>query len=73
MKSVYTLVFIFIMIYSIHEVNSQRNKTVIIIGAGMSGLSAAKEFVDNGFTNFMILEAENRIGGRINTINYSNS
>ncbi|XP_066992661.2 spermine oxidase [Anabrus simplex] len=38
---------------------------VVIIGAGMAGLSAANHLVKNGMTDFMILEARNRIGGRI--------
>lgn len=46
---------------------------VLIIGAGMAGLSAANQFVKNGFTDFKILEARNRIGGRIVQINIGNS
>lgn len=49
---------------------AQNDKRVIIIGAGMSGLSAANEFLKNNFSNFVILEADNRIGGRVNTIQY---
>lgn len=41
---------------------------VLIIGAGMAGLSAANHLIKNGFTNFRILEARNRIGGRIISI-----
>lgn len=40
---------------------------VIIIGAGMAGLSAAKRLVQCGITNFKILEASERPGGRIKT------
>lgn len=45
--------------------------TVIIVGAGMSGISAAKTLSDAGITNFLILEATNRIGGRIHKTNFS--
>ena len=38
---------------------------VIIIGAGMAGLSAANHLIKNGLTDFRILEARNRTGGRI--------
>lgn len=38
---------------------------VIIIGAGMAGLSAANHLIKNGISNFKILEARNRVGGRI--------
>ncbi|KAK5638612.1 hypothetical protein RI129_012907 [Pyrocoelia pectoralis] len=40
---------------------------VIIIGAGAAGISAASRLVENGFTDVKILEAEDRIGGRICT------
>lgn len=38
---------------------------VLIIGAGMAGLSAAYHFAKNGFHDFKVLEARGRIGGRI--------
>lgn len=41
---------------------------IVIIGAGVSGLAAASKLVEMGFHNIKILEARNRIGGRINTI-----
>lgn len=51
--------------------NEKNLKKVIIVGAGISGLSAANTLLEKGFNNFLILEAHNRIGGRINTIKYS--
>lgn len=41
---------------------------VIIIGAGIAGLSAATALLANGINDFKILEARNRIGGRIISI-----
>lgn len=41
---------------------------VIIIGAGMAGISAAHHLIKNGFFDFKILEARSRIGGRIISI-----
>ncbi|XP_037943146.1 peroxisomal N(1)-acetyl-spermine/spermidine oxidase-like, partial [Teleopsis dalmanni] len=41
---------------------------VLIVGAGMAGLSAANHLKQNGCENFRILEARNRIGGRIVSI-----
>ena len=38
---------------------------VLILGAGMAGISAAKTLYDAGITNFRVLEATNRIGGRL--------
>lgn len=43
-------------------------KKIIIIGAGASGIAAATKLLSNGFRNILILEAENRFGGRIKTI-----
>jgi monoamine oxidase len=43
------------------------NADVIIIGAGVAGLAAGRELSESGKKIF-ILEARNRIGGRINTL-----
>lgn len=45
--------------------NNIYKSKVIIIGAGMAGLSAAYHLTKNGFKDFILLEARNRIGGRI--------
>ncbi|CAA7393489.1 unnamed protein product [Spirodela intermedia] len=44
---------------------SEPQPSVIIVGAGMSGISAAKTLSEAGIKNILILEATNRIGGRI--------
>ena len=36
---------------------------VLILGAGMSGISAAKSLQENGVDDFMIIEAQDRIMG----------
>lgn len=46
---------------------------VIIIGAGAAGLSAANSLSMNGIQDFLILEARNRIGGRILSIDCNSS
>ena len=48
------------------------NKTdykYIIIGAGVSGLTTAYQLLQNGETEFIILESRDRIGGRVLTKN----
>jgi|688.fasta_scaffold532506_1 spermine oxidase len=47
---------------------------LIIIGAGASGLAAASRLIERGLdpTKITILEAENRIGGRIFTVPHGN-
>ncbi|KAG2559508.1 hypothetical protein PVAP13_8NG299401 [Panicum virgatum] len=44
---------------------------VIIVGAGMSGISAAKTLSEAGITDLLILEATDRIGGRMHKKNFS--
>lgn len=46
----------------------KKEHKVIIIGAGMAGLSAANHLIKNGLKDFQILEARGRIGGRILSI-----
>ncbi|XP_072377080.1 peroxisomal N(1)-acetyl-spermine/spermidine oxidase-like [Diabrotica undecimpunctata] len=46
--------------------------SVIIIGAGIAGLSAAQRLLQCGISNFKILEATERPGGRIHSCMLSN-
>ncbi|KAJ9595675.1 hypothetical protein L9F63_013141, partial [Diploptera punctata] len=50
----------------------QRGQTkevdVVIVGAGPSGIAAASRLLENGVDKIVVLEAEDRIGGRIHTI-----
>ncbi|KAK6933840.1 Amine oxidase [Dillenia turbinata] len=45
--------------------DSKTRYNVIIVGAGVSGISAAKVLAENGVEDLVILEASDRIGGRI--------
>ena len=38
---------------------------ILILGAGLSGISAAKRLKELGYTNFEILEGSDRVGGRV--------
>lgn len=44
----------------------------LVIGGGISGLSAASHLAKNGFKDFKLLEARNRLGGRIATMQLGN-
>lgn len=46
----------------------ERNYRVVIIGAGIAGLSCAKYLMENDINDFIIIEAHNQIGGRCQTI-----
>lgn len=46
--------------------SSKKQAKVLVIGAGISGLGAARELQKNGF-EVVVLEARSRIGGRIHT------
>lgn len=50
-----------------------KSPKIIVIGAGASGIAAATKLYENGFKNITILEAENRIGGRINSVEFGDS
>ena len=52
-----------------HTGNGWREQPkIVIIGAGISGITAGNYLASAGFTDFVILEATNRTGGRIATI-----
>lgn len=48
--------------------SNMKNPAIAIVGAGASGIAAATRLLDHGLTNLTIFEAENRIGGRINSV-----
>ncbi|KAK0083404.1 hypothetical protein PV325_008829 [Microctonus aethiopoides] len=47
------------------SVDDRNSCKICIIGGGMAGLSAANHLLKNNQTDFIIIEARNRIGGRI--------
>ncbi|KAG7190621.1 hypothetical protein KM043_006707 [Ampulex compressa] len=44
---------------------------ILIIGAGAAGFAAASRLIERGLTKITILEAKDRIGGRIHTTDFS--
>lgn len=51
---------------------AQVNKTkVLILGAGLSGITAAKTLLDKNITDFLILEGKNYTGGRIHDVPFA--
>ncbi|XP_070491018.1 spermine oxidase-like [Chironomus tepperi] len=62
---------IFFVILIVSSTKATTQPKIIIVGSGLSGLSAAVKLYENGYENILILEAENRIGGRIHTVELS--
>jgi spermine oxidase len=67
----WTLVFL-VFATSRYEAKTINQPKIVIVGAGLSGISAAVKLIENGFENVMIFEAENRIGGRIYSVPFAN-
>ena len=49
----------------------QEKKKVLILGAGLSGITAAKTLYDQGVTDFLVLEGQSYIGGRITQASFA--
>ena len=64
--------FIFLIFQLNKSTLANLNAKIIVIGGGLSGLAAANELKSYGFKNVTILEADYKLGGRINSISYSN-
>ncbi|XP_054257125.1 spermine oxidase-like [Macrosteles quadrilineatus] len=56
--------------FSAFATTSEGEHKVVIVGAGISGFAAATTLLENNFTDFVVLEASDRIGGRINTVQF---
>ncbi|KAI9256492.1 hypothetical protein BDA99DRAFT_561940 [Phascolomyces articulosus] len=59
-------------IYAVDD-DSKKKKKIGIIGAGAAGLFSAYLLEQAGFTNYEILEASDRVGGRIQTVYFDDS
>lgn len=47
-----------------------RHPRIVVIGAGLAGLTAAKTLLENGFTQVTVLEASDCIGGRVLSVQH---
>ncbi|KAL3668731.1 hypothetical protein V7S43_006026 [Phytophthora oleae] len=58
------------------ETSLESNYRVVVIGAGLAGVSAANELLSSGHfdpSDVCVLEAQSRIGGRVQTKSFSDS
>jgi spermine oxidase len=63
MKLLKLFLVVFLQIYS-----TSATPSVLIVGAGPAGIAAAARLLSNGHTNVRLLEAENRVGGRVDSV-----
>ena len=47
--------------------NTHLTAKIVIVGGGIAGIAAASELSKAGVTDFLLLEARDRLGGRIYT------
>jgi monoamine oxidase len=57
--------------YETFNATLPKTSTIVILGAGMAGLSAATALKNMGYNNVTILEGRDRVGGRIHTVRSS--
>ncbi|KAF5272013.1 hypothetical protein FQR65_LT04994 [Abscondita terminalis] len=63
----------FVLLLLIGGCCAKSGPKVIVVGAGASGIAAATRLLKNGIDDVTILEAENRIGGRINSVKFGDA
>ncbi|XP_037035275.1 spermine oxidase-like isoform X2 [Bradysia coprophila] len=63
-----TITLLFAILNSYLVVGDDKSTKFIIVGAGASGISAAAKLLENGYNNVVVLEALDRIGGRVHSI-----
>ncbi|XP_011008902.1 PREDICTED: polyamine oxidase-like isoform X2 [Populus euphratica] len=63
-------VLVLAILFLLTMTSASPSPTVIIIGAGMSGILAAKTLHDSGIQDILILEANSKIGGRIHSVQF---
>ncbi|KAJ1352472.1 hypothetical protein KIN20_008812 [Parelaphostrongylus tenuis] len=70
MRSATLLIVVIACGISVQRESSKEKPSIAIIGAGISGLSAARRLIELGKTNIDIYEGKDRTGGRIHPVPY---
>ena len=65
-----SLLFLFITFSAVISAPAERKK-VLILGAGAAGITAAKTLHDQGIDDFLVLEGQDYIGGRIKQASFA--
>lgn len=64
--------FLVIIIVAFYFTRMAIETKVLVIGAGAAGIAAASRLIERGIEDVLVLEAKDRIGGRIFTKNFGN-
>ncbi|KAF2888433.1 hypothetical protein ILUMI_17740, partial [Ignelater luminosus] len=67
-RTAISITFLFLLI-----LHCNATPNIIIVGAGAAGVAAASKLLQNNITNITILEAENRIGGRVYSVKFGDA
>ncbi|KAK6009330.1 hypothetical protein OSTOST_25764, partial [Ostertagia ostertagi] len=70
MRSLTLLIVVIACGISVQKESNKAEPSIAIVGAGMSGLSAARRLIETGRTDIDIYEGMDRIGGRIHPVPY---
>ncbi|KAI8520756.1 hypothetical protein Bbelb_005100 [Branchiostoma belcheri] len=68
MKRILVMILVAMAAVRCKEITDERK--VIIVGAGIAGIAAAKTLHENGVDDFVILEGSDRIGGRMKQVEF---
>ncbi|XP_063709329.1 spermine oxidase-like [Culicoides brevitarsis] len=63
------IAYLLVIIGNFVPLQAENDQKIVVIGAGASGLAATAKLLEHGYRNIVILEAEDRIGGRVWTVN----
>ncbi|KAF5272014.1 hypothetical protein FQR65_LT04995 [Abscondita terminalis] len=66
-------IFFFVVVMMFGNCCGKTKPSVIVVGAGAAGIAAATKLLKNGIEDVKILEAENRIGGRVHSVHFGGS
>lgn len=55
------------------HLNPSKKTKVVIVGAGLAGLAALQRLYEAGIEDVIVLEAQDRVGGRVHTIRHASS
>ena len=57
--------------FAIVSAAPSERKKVLILGGGAAGITAAKTLHDEGITDFLVLEGQDYIGGRMKVVPFA--